>query len=78
MYSRGSKLIARIFEGFRYLPLFRSGQFLVQSVPFKSRVNYESQLFFSLRCFETFVAKVQIIKLSVFSSMSIKFVYHLV
>jgi hypothetical protein len=36
-------------------------------------VNYELQLFFSLRIFETFIAKFQIIKLSVFSSMSIKF-----
>jgi hypothetical protein len=37
----------------------------IQSVQFKSRVNYESQLFFSLTFLETFVAKVQIIKLSI-------------
>jgi hypothetical protein len=44
-------------------------------VPFKRGWNYKSQLFFS---FKTFIAKVQIIELSKFSSIQIKFVYHLV
>ncbi len=36
---RGSKLIARLFEGFRYLPLFRSGQFLVYKYDILQRSN---------------------------------------